>query len=148
MPPYLHPRSGMTTSLFTTTLAVSFLVVGIPHILPCPVNSKQFADSESGDFDTKRPRRLVKKRLRQLEDESDPDLQIGSDRNDRRQDDSSLSDMERARRRECPVPKPGGLIGEVLGFRKGAEDELPPPRMVKIESIQSRRPAPQRDKDQ
>lgn len=46
--------------------------------------------------------------------------------------DGSLSD-ERIRRmqleeklapkRECPVPKPGGLIGQVLGMKKESEQE-------------------------
>lgn len=26
-------------------------------------------------------------------------------------------------KRECPVPKPGGLVGEILGFRPGSENE-------------------------
>lgn len=29
-----------------------------------------------------------------------------------------------APKRECPVPKPGGLIGQVLGVKKGDEEEL------------------------
>lgn len=27
-------------------------------------------------------------------------------------------------KRECPVPKPGGLIGQVLGVKKSEEEEL------------------------
>ena len=46
MPPHLHPRSRLTTSLFSTTLLVSFLVVGMPHILPCPAPRTDFADSD------------------------------------------------------------------------------------------------------
>ena len=147
MPPYLHPRSGMTTSLFTTTLAVSFLVVGIPHILPCPVNPKQFAESESADFDSKQARRRERKRLRRTEQEPSPEVQNGLEKHGGDQDHVSRSDID-GRRRECPIPKPGGLIGEIMGFRKRAKDELPPPRMVTIEPIQSRRPVPQRDKEQ
>ncbi|KAF8421191.1 hypothetical protein EV426DRAFT_218511 [Tirmania nivea] len=37
MPPHLHPRSLSTTSLFSTTLALAFMVVAVPHVLPCPV---------------------------------------------------------------------------------------------------------------
>ena len=37
--------------------------------------------------------------------------------------------------RECPVPKPGGLIGEVLGFKKTAEGQTPP---VKVETARAR----------
>ena len=36
MPPALHPRSAATTSLFTGTLLVSFAVVALPHLFPCP----------------------------------------------------------------------------------------------------------------
>merc|ERR1711981_1183111 len=44
MPPALHPRSSMTLSLFTSTLAISFLVVGLPHLIPCPVQPQAYAD--------------------------------------------------------------------------------------------------------
>lgn len=45
MPPVLHPKSLSTASLFTTTAAIAFLVVGAPHILPCPAATKrQYAD--------------------------------------------------------------------------------------------------------
>lgn len=27
--------------------------------------------------------------------------------------------LDNARRRECPVPKPGGLFGQIMGFRNG-----------------------------
>lgn len=39
--------------------------------------------------------------------------------------------------RECPVPKPGGVIGEVLGFKKTDEGNRPPVR-VETGSIRSR----------
>ena len=26
-------------------------------------------------------------------------------------------------KRECPVPKPGGVVGEMLGFKKSSSDE-------------------------
>lgn len=38
-------------------------------------------------------------------------------------------------RRECPVPKPGGLVGQVLGFEK-KEGRLPD---VRIEKASDRR---------
>ena len=43
---------------------------------------------------------------------------------------------ERRRARECPVPKPGGLIGQVFGF-KTEERERP---VVRIETVSSRKP--------
>lgn len=45
MPFRIHPpRSMLTTSIFSTTAIISFLVVGAPHILPCPVDSRVAAD--------------------------------------------------------------------------------------------------------
>ncbi|KAL9089444.1 MAG: hypothetical protein Q9165_005765 [Trypethelium subeluteriae] len=150
MPPYLHPRSGMTTSLFTTTLAVSFLVVGIPHILPCPVNPKQLAESDADGFEgaAKRAKRQERRRLRQSEIEERPGTDVSraaSESTGGDQDGDTLSTMDRARRRECPVPKPGGLVGEILGFRNKPEDELPLTRMVKVEPVQPRRYAKEDD---
>ncbi|KAH6856637.1 hypothetical protein B0I37DRAFT_443286 [Chaetomium sp. MPI-CAGE-AT-0009] len=43
-PPHLHPRSRMTSSLFATTVLASFLVVALPHILPCPAPRRAYAD--------------------------------------------------------------------------------------------------------
>ncbi|UZP45772.1 hypothetical protein NXS19_013584 [Fusarium pseudograminearum] len=46
MPPLLHPKSRMTSSLFATTVAACFIVVTIPHMLPCPVPRARFADGD------------------------------------------------------------------------------------------------------
>ncbi|MCJ1314237.1 hypothetical protein MMC25_007917 [Agyrium rufum] len=46
MPSPLHPRSRQTSSLFATTLLVSFLVVTMPHLLPCPAPRVEFADED------------------------------------------------------------------------------------------------------
>ena len=45
MPSHLHPRSSATTTLFASTLAASFIIVGIPHIFPCPAPRRAFSDS-------------------------------------------------------------------------------------------------------
>jgi len=37
--------------------------------------------------------------------------------------------------RECPVPKPGGLFGEVLGFKKTEEGNTPP---IRVETVRGR----------
>ncbi|KAH8728587.1 hypothetical protein GQ44DRAFT_674905 [Phaeosphaeriaceae sp. PMI808] len=87
MPPHLHPRSRMTTSLFTTTLMISFLVVAAPHLLPCPVDPRTFADSADPTSEARRARRREKL----------------------------------APKRECPVPKPGGLMGQVLGWKEDSD---------------------------
>ena len=48
----------------------------------------------------------------------------------------SNSGNDRTRRRECPVPKPGGLVGQILGLRKDGDGSTPP--VVKVELIQRR----------
>jgi cytochrome c oxidase assembly factor 2 len=90
MPPHLHPHSRLTTSLFTTTLVASFLVVGMPHIIPCPAPRTDFAEGEMNGEKRRRRKGIVK---------GAPE-----------------------KRRECPEPKPKGLVGEVLGFTSKDEE--------------------------
>jgi len=62
MPPALHPKSVSTASLFTTTALLAFLVVGAPHLLPCPRARRTLADDgeeTGGDGREKRRRRRV-----------------------------------------------------------------------------------------
>ncbi|KAG8629450.1 hypothetical protein KVT40_003315 [Elsinoe batatas] len=106
MPPYLHPRSRSTSTLFTGCLAVSFLVVGMPHLLPCPVDRRQF--TENGEVVPKRKRKL-------------PSTQAQSIDMEKQSEDA-------ASKRECPVPKPRGFVGQLLGFRQ--ENERGPMEVV------------------
>jgi cytochrome c oxidase assembly factor 2 len=110
MPPHLHPRSRMTSSLFATTLVASFFVVAMPHILPCPVPTKKFAD---GDVvvDENGRRRVWRQR------EGGPEVKDGLVQFH----DDADAEYGTRRARECPVPKPGGMLGEWLGFH--AKDE-------------------------
>lgn len=127
MPPALHPRSRQTGVLFTSTLAICFLVVGAPHILPCPVNPKQFADTIEGpDGQPMRRRR----RRRQATEDSDSEGGITEELLDQ----AYVS--EHKKRRECPVPKPGGIVGQVMGF---TEHEREVPHQVIVKELQSRR---------
>lgn len=105
MPPHMHPRSLTTASLFTTTLMVSFLVVAAPHLVPCPVDPRTLTDSADP---TKRRRR---RRPQDAEDAAD-----------------ALSEQQRIEerfnpKRECPIPKPGGLVGQVLAMGRGRKTE-------------------------
>lgn len=93
--------------MFTTTLLASFLVVGMPHILPCPAEHRVYAD---GEMPVKRKR---KGRTHPKSDTDGSNPSAMSIRNEEAVWDSSMAER---RRRECPVPKPGGLIGEILGF--------------------------------
>ncbi|KAF2458939.1 hypothetical protein BDY21DRAFT_339332 [Lineolata rhizophorae] len=162
MPPAgLHPRSRLTTSLFTTTLAVSFLVVAIPHALPCPVPPRAFADARAdldGMFDPDEQsqqgtrRRCRKRRSKSL---GQDDMARAEKRGAEGGADGEHKPSEAAgplwvrgerwrkmRTRECPVPKPGGLVGQVLGFKAkeesdGAGSECVP--VVKVQPFRERR---------
>uniref|UniRef100_A0A1Y1LA54 Uncharacterized protein n=1 Tax=Photinus pyralis TaxID=7054 RepID=A0A1Y1LA54_PHOPY len=114
MPPHLHPRSRMTSSLFATTLVASFFVVALPHLLPCPVPRTKYADGEVVVDENGRRRRW---RRRDAAESRDGIVQF----NQITEDDCD-STPERTRR-ECPVPKPGGLLGEWLGFHKGDDGQ-------------------------
>ncbi|KAI8942326.1 hypothetical protein NX059_000405 [Plenodomus lindquistii] len=116
MPPHLHPRSRMTTSLFTTTLMVSFFVVAAPHLIPCPVDPRTLADSADPLGENRRRRR---RKVAQSDDGDDTCNDVLSE--ERRQ--RAMLEEKLSARRECPVPKPGGLIGTVLGVR---DDEQNP----------------------
>ncbi|KAL3955512.1 hypothetical protein ACCO45_011075 [Purpureocillium lilacinum] len=109
MPPHLHPRSRMTSSLFATTVVASFFVVALPHILPCPVPRTKFADGEVIVDENGRRRRW---RRRDPAESKDGIVQFNQTG-----DDDTYTNVERTTR-ECPVPKPGGMLGEWLGFHK------------------------------
>lgn len=115
--PHLHPRSNLTTGLFGTTLLVSFAVVGLPHILPCPRPRVVYSDSEGGDL-SERPWR----------DSGGGHDEKGDGENKHREMAAEMSKLraerqERERKaRECPVPKPSGRLGEWLGFKSSSWD--------------------------
>lgn len=139
MPPHLHPRSTFTSSLFATTLFASFFVVGLPHILPCPAPRVAYADGLSTEAQTvtngtreRKPRRPRKDFASNVEDhthlhDADKEAQnttsgVLSEHAGAHQPQSIAVPTNgllghRKMKRECPVPKPPGLIGEVLGFR-------------------------------
>lgn len=120
---HLHPRSRSTSTLFTATLAVSFLVVGAPHLLPCPVDRRQFADSFETP-DGKRYRRKRKEITEGLEE---------SRENGARE---TLQLQDERPKRECPVPKPGGLVGQLMGFKN---EEKRPAAEVVVQSLDTKR---------
>ncbi|KAK7538117.1 uncharacterized protein J3D65DRAFT_666821 [Phyllosticta citribraziliensis] len=128
MAPALHPRSRQTVSLFTGTLLVSFFVVGLPHLLPCPVPTRAYADAPaSADPNNPQRRRRRRRSAANADDETATAAGVMG---------AAMEDGRRAR--ECPVPKPGGLVGKVLGFdtEGGAR---PRPTEVVVESIRARR---------
>ncbi|MCJ1300484.1 hypothetical protein MMC08_003281 [Hypocenomyce scalaris] len=124
MAPHLHPRSRVTTSLFGTTLLVSFLVVGMPHLFPCPAPRTQFADVEITEDGRRRRRR--RSATAAEADEGAVAEEAPSEMVDEGQ-------LLARKAHECPVPKPGGIIGEVLGFKK--DDRDPAPSRTRAETL-------------
>lgn len=132
MPPHLHPRSLTTTSLFGTTLLVSFLVVGMPHIIPCPAPRIAFAEGEQ--ISISEDGRGRRRRRRRKEDEGQEDST--SEEESVRLLDQKKELIKKAR--ECPVPKPMGIIGSMLGSGKGEEEVAMPPK-VRVETRKAER---------
>ncbi|KAF8538833.1 hypothetical protein BDD12DRAFT_883968 [Trichophaea hybrida] len=84
MPPALHPKSFTTASLFTTTAVFAFLVVGAPHILPCPAPKRSFA-------------------------EDDDDERRGKSGDGEKGGIGDTGGKEKMKKKKCPVPRLGGL---------------------------------------
>ncbi|KAG9234609.1 hypothetical protein BJ875DRAFT_7541 [Amylocarpus encephaloides] len=131
MPPHLHPRSRLTSSLFATTLFASFFVVALPHALPCPAPRVAYADGEMPADGSTPPRRRRRRRCEGVS--STEPLQDKSAVQEGGDESTVVVTSEGPRRRpgrECPVPKPGGLVAEILGFRTASSDgkgsEKPP----------------------
>jgi len=112
-PPHLHPRSRTTSSLFATTLVLSFFVVVLPHVLPCPAPRVVLADGVMIDANGRRRRR------------KNPDEMEAKNGMVHFRDMGDEKDAPVVPKRECPVPKPGGVVGELLGFRKVKPDIKP-----------------------
>lgn len=114
MPPHLHPRSRMTSSLFATTMLGSFFVVALPHILPCPSPRVTYADGEIIEDENGRRRR----RRRPQEQVQTSEAKGGVVQLDNITQEDLIEQQGRRGRHECPVPKPGGKLGELLGFKQ------------------------------
>lgn len=116
MPPPLHPRSRLTSSLFATTLFACFFVVALPHILPCPAPRLAYADGEMPDGTQQRRRRRRRKIVEK--DAEQTGSSIGCrDTEDNSDEGSMVLSKSPMPKRECPLPKPGGLVGEILGLK-------------------------------
>ena len=110
MTPHLHPRSRMTSSLFGTTLLVSFLVVSMPHIIPCPAPRGMLADSEGR-------KRAGTRQRKGCNADAEGDQCAGESTS--KSSGSCPAQVPAPRTgHECPVPKPTGAIGRFLGFEE------------------------------
>ncbi|KEF55760.1 uncharacterized protein A1O9_08511 [Exophiala aquamarina CBS 119918] len=135
MPPHLHPRSTATSTLFAGTLLASFVVVGIPHLFPCPQPRRSYADAEraqqppnSTRYDRSDGNVRERKGLSQRKAMSEEAALFAE-----LQQEAEAMDRES---RECPVPKPMGFLRKVLGF-----EEKESSKMID-EPSQSAAPAP------
>lgn len=45
--------------------------------------------------------------------------------------------LKRKNPHECPVPKPGGIIGEVLGFKHQVGEKVPRPRVETVKTTEA-----------
>jgi cytochrome c oxidase assembly factor 2 len=115
MPPALHPRSNQTLSLFTTTLALSFIVVALPHVIPCPVD--------------RRPRALAEGSIPGAADDATRRRMRKRGKDEAAQGDSMAPPSEK----ECPIPKPTGFLARVLGT--GEREPVRRP-VVRVEDYQ------------
>ncbi|KAI0817203.1 hypothetical protein GGR55DRAFT_7033 [Xylaria sp. FL0064] len=133
MPPHLHPRSRMTSSLFATTVAASFLVVGLPHLLPCPAPRVTYADASSSPSPDG-SRRRTRRRCQQTTEVKDGIAQFAAVGNSNSNNEGEGDDVEKSTtaitstapraKRECPVPKPGGVIGQLMGLKEKEKKKL------------------------
>ncbi|KDB26337.1 hypothetical protein H109_01859 [Trichophyton interdigitale MR816] len=151
MSSHLHPRSRSTMSLFTATLLASFLIVGVPHVFPCPAPRRALADSEiivTADGQQIRRKRRRKEPVPaagetvlsssdQLAGQSvlgsaatnimNQTPAVGRELREQavefRQMEAEAKELEKAAR-ECPVPKPKGILGQLLGFGADKNDQL------------------------
>ncbi|KAL8637638.1 MAG: hypothetical protein Q9228_005113 [Teloschistes exilis] len=95
----------------------------MPHIFPCPVPRTQFAEGEVNQDGQQRRRRRPSTTAN--EDESRPvPHQANSIQEEVMADEQR--DAMRKKAHECPVPKPTGRVGELLGFAKMPEHSTKP----------------------
>jgi cytochrome c oxidase assembly factor 2 len=71
---------------------------------------------------TRRRRKCVEKEDQEASTE-------GSSIEESSDEEGPLDSIGRSKRGECPIPKPGGIVGEILGFREsssGGKGAKPP----------------------
>jgi cytochrome c oxidase assembly factor 2 len=111
-PPHLHPRSSATSTLFGVTLLASFVVVGIPHIFPCPrPKNGRLSAPQDLKIPTNHDRQT---QLQKTELEIEEEIL--------RQIEVEAAQYE-SQRRECPVPKPRKVLETLLGRQEALEEK-------------------------
>ncbi|KAL5341561.1 hypothetical protein BJX70DRAFT_358287 [Aspergillus crustosus] len=132
MPSYLHPKSRSTTGLFAGTLLASLMVVGIPHVFPCPAPRRTFADSEMiMTPDGQQVQILRRRRRKDGETPAREDAVLAPTTSPADEEISTFLQLEEEAKRfatpgrECPVPKPTGVLGGLLGFSNRTDTQSP-----------------------
>jgi cytochrome c oxidase assembly factor 2 len=91
-------------------------VVGLPHVLPCPAPRVLYAD-DGTPIPRKRQRRPV---ICEGEEDGEAKGDLRPEESFEGEDVEGLEGGKRTLKRECPVPKPGGIVGEILGFKSSS----------------------------
>lgn len=99
----------------------------MPHIIPCPAPRIKFADSDYEIMEDGRRRRRRRTTEGPVDEDSGTEIV--------KEMPLHISEEEKAMMRkkahECPVPKPPGIIGRVLGFKsEDSGEEQSRPRVV------------------
>lgn len=103
----------------------------MPHILPCPAPRVEFADAEIEYSEDGRRRRRRRKPREHVADVSGGDESFGGIEAGPLEREEM--ELRRKKAHECPVPKPGGVIGEVLGFKRGRGEARPSVETVQLD---------------
>ncbi|RKF56923.1 Hypothetical protein GcM3_191024 [Golovinomyces cichoracearum] len=113
MSSHLHPRSRLTSSLFATTLFASIFVVVLPHILPCPAPRRvAFSDDGGSGSRIQVPSTNPMRQNNPVNSERQ-----GSPTDIMKDGTQNLYTKQNPSHRECPIPKPRGFFGDLLGFK-------------------------------
>lgn len=102
------------------------MVVGLPHLFPCPAPRRTYADSSEMTItaDGQQVPRIRRRRRKDLDADSNsapadhptPTGAVDEEVTTFFQTEEEAVKMAQ-NGRECPVPKPKGVLGELLGFR-------------------------------
>ncbi len=111
---------------------MSFLVVAIPHTVPCPAPRVQFADSELEVRGN--PQGMKERTVRAELDPSKNTVEI----RDLPVSEEEVAAMQKAAH-ECPVPKPYGAIRKILGFSTSDTAQVQPSPKNATTNIEVRR---------
>jgi len=104
------------------------MVVGLPHILPCPAPRVAFADDEvmigEDGRRMRRRRRCIPTNSSAPLPPEKPATSTGLEKEEDSEDELvSIQELkEKMMKRECPIPKPSGKVGEMLGFKPAKGD--------------------------